>query len=106
MGLDKLTIYFFNIWHIDAAAYLSSNSLLELGKSTGLQLVETVYRDRFTVETTVDTLLEMANRLDYPNGNPAEGIVWRPANYVYSQILKGRLSFKTVSNRYLEKYKE
>ena len=34
---------------------------------------------------------------NYPSGNPAEGIVVRPQNEMYSQILKGRLSFKCIN---------
>jgi hypothetical protein len=51
-------------------------------------------------------MLEVALALNYDNGTPAEGIVWRSACETYSEVLKGRMSFKTISNRFLEKYKE
>jgi len=56
--------------------------------------------------TNVLSLLKMANELKYSNGLPAEGIVWRPIEETYSNVLKGRLSVKTISNLFLETYKE
>jgi hypothetical protein len=42
----------------------------------------------------------------YPNGTLREGIVFRPMVERYSDYMKNRVSFKAVSNAFLEKYKE
>jgi hypothetical protein len=51
-------------------------------------------------------MLEVASALNYDNGTPAEGIVWRSECETHSDVLNGRMSFKTISNRYLLAYKE
>jgi hypothetical protein len=51
-------------------------------------------------------MLEVALALNYDNGTPAEGIVWRSACETHSDVLKGRMSFKTISSRFLLKYNE
>jgi hypothetical protein len=56
--------------------------------------------------TTVSKMFEVASALNYDNGTPAEGIVWRSACETYSDVLKGRMSFKTISSRFLLKYNE
>lgn len=51
---------------------------------------------------TVEALLSRADG-DYPNGGKKEGIVIRPTEPVYSQMIGGCLSMKVVSNKYLLK---
>jgi len=45
-------------------------------------------------------LTEIAKRQKYPNGKPAEGIVIRPIENVFSEILMKRLSFKVLNPEY------
>jgi RNA ligase (TIGR02306 family) len=106
MGLLKPEIYLYNVWHIDHAVYLSCKILNDFCLSKYINMVRVVFYGILSSDTTVDKLLHVANELNYSNGLPAEGIVWRPLYEETSQILKGRMSFKTVSNRFLEKYKE
>lgn len=107
MGLDKLMIYWYNLFHIDSGIYFPQKMLVDFCLSSNLNWAEEVFygRQLFAADT-VESLLDIAKELNYKNGLPAEGIVWRPVEERYSNVLKGRMSFKTISNRFLEKYKE
>jgi RNA ligase (TIGR02306 family) len=105
-GLNELDIHWYNVYNIDTASYLSSTDLWNFTLATGLTMVKYHFIDYLPPHTTVDSLLEIANKLDYQYGLPAEGIVWRPEKERRSEVLGSRMSFKTISNRFLEKYKE
>jgi len=108
LGLNEVDLYIFNLFDIDTGKYLNIQELRDFCIKHGLKFVHTVagyYFDLYPT-ATVEDLLKNANDLDYDNGTPAEGIVWRPFEETYSEVLKGRMSFKTISNRFLEKYKE
>ena len=51
---------------------------------------------------TVESLLQRADG-DYPKGGKKEGIVIRPTEPVYSDLIGTTLSMKVVSNKYLLK---
>ena len=51
---------------------------------------------------TVDALLERADG-EYPKGGKKEGIVIRPTEPVYCELISASLSMKVVSNKYLLK---
>ncbi len=51
---------------------------------------------------TVESLLERADG-QYPNGGKKEGIVIRPTEPVFCDIISAALSMKVVSNKYLLK---
>lgn len=55
---------------------------------------------------TVEELLELADSVKYSNGTQVEGIVIRPIEEMYSETLKGRMSFKVISNNYAVKHGE
>lgn len=108
LGLKEVELYLFNLYDIDTGKYFGYAELREFCVKHGLKMVPLVGHNDFTGHgaTTVARMLEVASELNYDNGTPAEGIVWRAINETYSEVLKGRMSFKTISNRYLEKYKE
>jgi RNA ligase (TIGR02306 family) len=108
LGLTEPELHLFNLFDIDAGKHLGYEELREFCKKHNLNIVKMVGHNDFGSggTTTVARMLEVASELNYDNGTPAEGIVWRPIQEVYSHALKGRMSFKTISNRYLEKYKE
>ncbi len=107
MGLKETDLYLFNLFDIDSGKYFSYNQLCEFAAKHNLKVVKKVQQiDLLINNPSVKDLLDMSNELNYDNGTPAEGIVWRSACETYSEVLKGRLSFKTISNRFLEKYKE
>lgn len=108
LGLKEVELYLFNLYDIDSGKYLGIQELRDFCIKHGLKFVPTVANNDFGFgeTTTVEKMLQVASELNYTNGTPAEGIVWRSTCEAYSEVLKGRLSFKTISNRYLEKYKE
>ena len=108
MGLKEVELHLFNLFDIDTGKYASYHELKVFCEKHKLNVVKLVKDiDFFEVgPKTPKDLIDIANDLNYDNGTPAEGIVWRAACESYSEVLKGRLSFKTISNRFLEKYKE
>jgi len=109
MGFKEVDLYLFNLYDIDTGKYLSHNELSVFAKKNGLNVVPTVYRLDFggvAGPRDANHLLDIANNLNYDNGTPAEGIVWRSACETYSEVLRGRMSFKTISSRFLLKYNE
>jgi RNA ligase (TIGR02306 family) len=104
MKLDGLNIFFFNFWDITNHKYRSFETLQNFCKLSELQTVPVVFRGILPNDLlTVESILRHADKLDYPNGGPAEGIVWRSFIEKDSMVLGGRLSFKTNSNRFLLK---
>lgn len=108
MGLKEVDLYLFNLFDIDTSKYAGYNELVKFGKKHNIKVVPVVGQKDFGFgeTTTVGKMLEVASALNYDNGTPAEGIVWRCACETYSEVLKGRMSFKTISSRFLLKYNE
>lgn len=107
MGLKEITVMFYNIYFIDSATYGCHGRLKEFCEINSLEMVPTIYTGPLNENLkTLDGILEFASSLNYANGTPAEGIVWRSQEEKYSEILKGRLSFKTISSRFLLHYNE
>jgi len=109
MGFKEIDLYLFNLFDIDAGKYLGHFELREFCTKHGLKIVPMVHGNydlAMNPAVDVKTMLEFASNMDYDSGAAAEGIVWRSACESYSEVLKGRMSFKTISNRFLEKYKE
>lgn len=76
-------------------------------EALGLTMVPLEERDRGLASKypDVDALLARAAG-SYPNGGPKEGIVIRPVSPVYSETLRGPLSFKVINNKFLLKHEE
>jgi RNA ligase (TIGR02306 family) len=111
LGLKEPELFIFNLFDIDTGKYLGYDDMKNFAMKHNLRTVPFLHVGWFneingTKRWSVNDLLNFANELNYDNGTPAEGVVWRAANEAYSEVLKGRLSFKTISNRFLEKYKE
>ncbi len=103
LGLEQHSLFVFNVYDIDKQWYINKESLESFCIIHGLQ---TVPIDKSDLEFTfnMDDLLKMAEG-KYSNGKEREGIVIRPMKETYSNVLKGRLSFKVVNNKYLLKEK-
>jgi len=106
MGLTKQTAYAFSLFDIDAGKYLSHETLVKFCTDAGISTVPVVFNDIIDPSWGVDHFLEFAAVKTYSNGLPAEGVVWRPVEEKYSEIIGGRLSFKSISNLFLSTYKE
>lgn len=83
------------------------NRMLGICKKLQLEAVpiEEVGMDLPTKYPTVEALLERAEG-DYPKGGKKEGIVIRPTEPVYCELIGAALSMKVVSNKYLLKNQE
>ena len=106
IGLTKPTFYAFSLYDIEEGRFLNHDRLSEFCAATGLNIVPTVFDGIIDPSWGVEDFLNFANQQVYQNGLPAEGVVWRPYEETYSEVLNGRLSFKTISNRFLSAYKE
>ena len=78
--------------------------MLELCEKLRLESVpiEEIGTDLPAKYPTVEALLSRADG-DYPRGGKKEGIVIRPTEPVYCELISGALSMKVVSNKYLLK---
>lgn len=78
--------------------------MLEICKALELQTVpiEEVGMDLPVKYPTVEDLLKRADG-NYPRGGKKEGIVIRPTEPVYNELIGASLSMKVVSNKYLLK---
>ena len=78
--------------------------MLEICEILGLESVpiEEVGTDLPAKYPTVEALLERADG-NYPKGGKKEGIVIRPTEPVYCELIREALSMKVVSNKYLLK---
>ena len=108
LGLTELTFFAFSLYDIEEGRFLNHERLTAFCTATDINIVPTVFDGIIDPNWGVEDFLNYANKQVYPtNGLPAEGIVWRPYEETDSTALKGgRLSFKTISNVFLAKYKE
>jgi RNA ligase (TIGR02306 family) len=106
IGLTKPTFYAFSLYDFAKNRYWSHAKLEVFSAELGINVVPTVFDGIIDPNWGVEDFLDFANKQVYQNGLPAEGVVWRPYEETYSDVLNGRLSFKTVSDVYLNRYKE
>ena len=102
LKLSKPEWYVFTIR--EDGSRVGLNRMLTICNELGLQSVpiEEVDTDLPSKYPTVDSLLARADG-EYPKGGKKEGIVVRPTEPVYSDIIGTSLSMKVVSNKYLMK---
>lgn len=101
MGLKEVSLFLFNVLDLNTSKFLNFYDFVQFCEKIQIPTVPVDGIVTFTGKETVEDLLVMADGL-YDNGKPREGIVYRPVVETVSQVLKGgRLSFKTVSNKYL-----
>jgi len=95
---QKLLVY--NIFDIDTYKYLSKDRMLDICKEFNLEIVPTIFA-YFTLTETIDELVEIANDKSVIKSDTIrEGLVW------VSVDSPQRISFKTISNKFLLKYGE
>jgi RNA ligase (TIGR02306 family) len=100
IGLKTVTFYVFTIYNIDTGVRIGYYEMSNICKDLGVDMVPVLEYDTQFPEYTVDDMLEMAKG-KYPSGKDREGIVIRSFEPMYSQILNGPMSFKTINNDYL-----
>jgi len=100
-GLCELDLYVFNVYDIVGAKYLDDADAKAFARGIGLKWVPHVWNRTITETTTVDELLEFAEGKSLiGNQVEREGVVYRPLKEMEMRKL-GRLSFKTISNKFL-----
>jgi RNA ligase (TIGR02306 family) len=103
LGLSEIEFQAFNLFDIDKQEYLGHNELQEFCFNNNIPIVKIIdVGPEFN--KSLAELQEMSNNLRYDNGNLAEGIVIRPIQEMYSQVLQGRLSGKVKSEPFELKY--
>jgi RNA ligase (TIGR02306 family) len=105
MGLKEVDLYVFNVFNILERRYLNFDEFIAFTNELGLKTVPIIDTNFSLKGKTFQEMLKMAEG-NYDNGTPREGIVIRPLFECYSDYMKGRVSFKIVNNKFLEKYQE
>lgn len=103
LGLPRnsLQLHIFNVYDIDNQRYYNIQDMITISNELNLPTIKILKIDTFTY--TLEQLLELAKGKYHGTNNNIEGIVIRPTIECYSEILKGRLSFKVMNNDYLLK---
>ncbi|MFA6034633.1 MAG: RNA ligase (ATP) [Myxococcota bacterium] len=102
LGLKQHELFVFNVYDIDSRRILGYAPMMEVVGKLGLPSVRLIEQgDSFGYD--MQTLLKMAAGIYEGTKNRREGIVVRPLEPVYSNVLRTRLSFKVLSNEYLVK---
>ena len=106
MKLPDVQLFVFNVYSIVYRKFLDAVEVSQFCNENKLQQVPTVYNGKFEW-TTIQELLDFADEQKYPNTKSvAEGIVIRTNQETYSEVLRGRTSFKVISNKYALKHGE
>lgn len=104
LELKNIQFKGFNVYNIDTQKYFNYIQLINFLDLVKLPIVS-VEKTLIFKYMSIEELLEVAKG-NYDNNTPREGIVIRPIEECYSELLKGRLSFKVVNNDFLLKYGE
>jgi len=105
MGLSDVQLFAFNVIDLNAGRYLDFNAFKVFCNKYNFPIVPILMED-VEYKWTIEEILALANTFKYPNGKVGEGIVIRPMQEFYSDVLKSRASFKAISNDYLEKHED
>lgn len=106
MGLKELDFFVFNVYDIDDRRYFNYDELINICEILKLKIVNQVWRGNFDHFRSIEEIQTVVNELTYPNNSLAEGVVIRPIKETYSEVLRGRLSCKVISEKFLLKYNE
>lgn len=108
--LDKLDIYFFNVFFIKKYAYGNMAELADVCQKLDEKMVP-VLNDNYELSSSIPELVELSKGESQLNGTIREGIVIRPLieiedSELHCQLVKNRVSFKSVNPEFLLKYGE
>jgi hypothetical protein len=106
-GLD---IYFFNVFFIKKNAYGNMNELIEVCQKLGEKTVP-ILKDDYELSNSIPELVELSKGQSFLHATLREGIVIRPLiemedHELHGQLVKNRVSFKSVNPDFLLKYGE
>jgi RNA ligase (TIGR02306 family) len=99
LGIKGHELAVFNVRNINIGRYLGFYEFKEFCDRLQLQTVPILQIAKFEWKS-VEELLELAKG-KYASGKNQEGIVIRPVEEFYSEVLRGRASFKVINNEFL-----
>jgi len=95
--LKEQELFVFNVFDLDAYAYIDKSELAELCERLGCKQVP--FLEERTTPSTIDEILNLAEGKSVLNAQTErEGLVWVHGSG------QDRISFKTISNKFLAKY--
>jgi RNA ligase (TIGR02306 family) len=100
LELENHDLFVFNIYDTEKRQYLNYDEFLITAQMLELKTVP-VLEEGDNFNYTFDELLAMADGKYEGTQNFREGIVVRAKEPIWSETLRGRLSFKVISNAYL-----
>lgn len=111
---NNLSIFIFQVWDIKKGSFLdldAAQSLIQTLNSVTegptLEWSQILWRGQLdSNKQNLNFWMNFADKLDYPKGGPAEGLVLRTVKEEFSPILENRLSAKVISERYCLKHGE
>lgn len=104
MGFKGLNLLVFLIKDLDTGRWFSWDETVDFCLKNRINVVDEVLCVKASELPDSDQLQEMANKLKYNNGRPAEGMVIRPMKPIPSLVLgKFWLSLKVISQPYDQK---
>lgn len=102
LGLKEVQFFAFNVYDVKKGEYFSFEEFKAFCEENKIQTVPILETNVLLDNETVESLLVRAEG-KYPSGKEREGIVLRPMKERQSRVLKGRMSFKVINNRFLLK---
>lgn len=101
LGLNELDFRLFNIFDIVQRGYLDYGAIVKFCDTYGIPRVP-VISEGSAYGYSLEELIALAREQKYETGGPAEGIVIRPKEAFYSQVLKKAWSGKVLNELYKE----
>lgn len=101
LGLKELELRVFNLFDIVKRTYMECGKLIEFTSNFNIPMVP-IIMNGVAFGYTLEELIKLANEQKYSTGGPAEGIVIRPKDSFYSNILKKSWSGKVLNENYNE----
>lgn len=103
--LKERKLFVFNVFNMKEHRFLDLDELLAFCEKYGLSTVPIL--DRIKLHSDMDAWLAYAEGKSVLNKDTErEGVVVRPVKETYSSVMRGRFSFKIISNRFLLKQGE
>jgi RNA ligase (TIGR02306 family) len=99
LGLQELEFRLFNLFDINNRSYLDYTKIVEFTNKYNIPMVPLI-SEGSAFGYSLEELVELAKAQNYPTGGPAEGIVIRPKESFYSNVLKKSWSGKVINVRY------
>lgn len=101
LGLKELELRVFNLFDIVKRTYMECDKVIEFTTNNNIPMVP-IITNGVAFGYTLEELVKLANEQKYSSGGPAEGIVIRPKESFYSNILKKSWSGKVLNENYNE----